>query len=230
MSLLSAYAGGVHACFSIWVFCLLQIIPFFAAFTVGAALTAPREMAPVRRLAVGAGLGAVSVMGFMAVFMILGLPTTAASQALFDVLEPANQSSGVVVGLWGAYFIGLLTLDDRAPAVRAGRWMFAFLFGCAVAVAYKPCVTPTLTRIIQEAQAPDSVARGAALLAAYTLGVFTPIGAGALALAWAAVANAPAKGWLIRAACGAALAVLAALILTGWMTVYKSLLVGGFVE
>jgi cytochrome c-type biogenesis protein len=225
-----AYFSGVAAFFSIWLFCLLQIIPFFIALIVGATLTAGNA-GDSRRVFEAFTITLASFAGFVFIFTSMGLVSTALSKAIFDILTPGNQIGGVVIGVIGLHLLGILNFDiDRSPAMTAGKYAVAFIFGSAVALAYKPCVTPALTEIYKIASNPAKVWDGAALLMAYSLGIATVITAAGLAISWAVTkASSPSMETAVKRLCGAVLLTIAGLILTGNMTLYKSFLVGRFV-
>jgi cytochrome c-type biogenesis protein len=225
-----AYYSGVAAFFSIWLFCLLQIIPFFLALIVGAALMSGKA-GDSRRVLEAFTVALASFAGFMFIFTSMGLVSTGLSKAIFDILTPGNQIGGVVIGVIGLYLLGILSFDvGGSLAMAAGKYAAAFMFGCAVALAYKPCVTPALTEIYKVASNPGKMGEGAILLIAYSLGIATVITAAGLAISWAVTnASSPNMETLVKKFCGAVLLVIAGLILTGNMTMYKSFLVGRFV-
>lgn len=225
-----AYFSAVAAFFSIWVFCLLQIIPFFLALIVGMPLI-QKDTGRPRRLLRSGLLALVSFAGFIFIFTSMGLVSTVMSKVIFNSLSLGNQIGGVVIGVIGLYLLGLLSFEkDGSPALTAVRYASAFLFGSAVALAYKPCVTPALTEIYKIASNPGKVGEGAVLLMAYSLGIATVISAGGLAVSWAvAKAGSPPLETAVKRLCGVVLLVIAGLILTDNMTVYKRFLVSRFV-
>lgn len=230
MSVFYAYFSSIGSFFSIWIFCLMQIIPFFTAFIVGATLTGGKA-GDSRRIYDAAALSLVSFAGFVLIFTSMGLVTTSLSKVIFNTLSLGNQIGGVVIGIIGLYLLGILTLDLRTSVTTiAIRYSSAFLFGVAVALAYRPCVTPALTEIYKVASNPAKVGDGAALLIAYSLGIATAITAGGLAVSWAL--SRPVSDRLesvSKKLCGAFLLVIAGLVLSNNMTTYKSFLVGRFV-
>ena len=231
MSLLDAFIGGVAAFFSVWVFCLLQVIPFFVAYTVGSALLESRDGAGVERWRVFAvNLFLVSA-GFLIFFVIIGMPALPVSKALFANLGLANQFGGVMTGLVALYIAGVFTLERGSMAAKLGSKLFGFLFGASLAFAYKPCVTPSLTYIYGLTQSEKTVATGGALLVSYTLGELFAMGALAALLFWGALkAGGRSIGHAVRLACSVVAIGISVMILTGNMTAYKSFLVGRFVN
>lgn len=231
VSVFYAYFSAVAAFFSIWIFCLLQIIPFFLALIVGMSLSGKDTGGGSRRIFKAGFLALVSFAGFIFIFTSMGLVSTAISKAIFNSLSLGNQIGGVVIGVIGLYLLGLLSFEgDGSPAMTAVRYASALLFGAAVALAYKPCVTPALTEIYKIASSPGGAWEGALLLMAYSLGVATVISAGGIAVSWGvAKAGSIRLETAVTRLCGAVLLIIAGLILTDNMTVYKRFLVGRFV-
>jgi cytochrome c-type biogenesis protein len=103
-------------------------------------------------------------------------------------------------------------------------------FGAALALAYKPCVTPTLTVILNLNNSAETAGAGAVLLLAYTLGTVTVILATGVVLSILSrrISSDLAKV-TIKRLCGVVLIIVSFLILSDRMTAYKSFLVGRFV-
>ncbi len=231
MTAFGAFFGGFHSFFSIWVFCLMQIVPFIIAF-IAASTIREGNPAPEKTDWQPLTLSAVSVLGgFIAVFTAIGMVTTPVSKILFRYMDLLNQFGGVVIGLIALYFIGLLTLDklpgSKMKALLTG---FGALLGASLAVAYKPCVTPTLTVIYNINTSPDNVIWGGILLILYTLGISTAILLVGVPLAvFASKAKSANIRLYLKRGCGVLLLAVALLMLTDKMTIYKSFLVEGFV-
>lgn len=231
MTAFGAFFGGFHSFFSIWVFCLMQIVPFIIAFIVASTIR-EGDPAPEKIDWQPVAISAASVLGgFIAVFTAIGMVTTPTSKMLFRYMELLNQFGGVTIGLIALYFIGLLTLgsfsESRKKFLITG---FGLALGAALAVAYKPCVTPTLTVIYNINTSPDNVMRGGFLLVLYTFGISAAILLVGVPLAvFASKAKSANVRSSIKRGCGVLLLAVALLMLTDKMTVYKSLLVEGFV-
>lgn len=232
MSIIHAYLGGIHSFFSIWIFCLLQVIPFFFAFVIGIGIkekAASPSSELVKRILT---VGVVPFIGFIVFFTLMGMTTTSLSKAIFRHMSLFNQLGGVVIGLISFYFIGLLTFNEKsANLFTTIKLLSGFLFGAALAFAYKPCVTPTLTQIYMANNSLETAAFGGVLLISYALGASTVIFGFAFALALFAVRL---TSFSLRSAilktCGAVLLIVSTLILSDKMSVYKSYLVGGLVD
>jgi len=230
MSLMEAYFGGIHALFSIWIFCLMQVIPFFLAFAVGAVMVENSDKSP----AVKAGRSFINlvapIMGFILVFTGMGMTATDISKVIFEYLSLANKFGGVIIGFVALYFIGIVTIRKSWRAFGFIKHLTGLFFGAAIGLAYRPCVSPTLTKIYNITQSGQTVGHGGALLVFYTLGIFTVVCAVAATLTWIASSlTASFVKSAVTKTCGVLLLAVSALILTNNMTIYKSYLVGRFV-
>jgi cytochrome c-type biogenesis protein len=90
------------------------------------------------------------------------------------------QVAGVVIILFGLHLTGLLRInalysDKRLHSVKGGSTPGgAFLIGFAFAFGWTPCVGPILAVILGFAAEQDSVFKGIALLAVYSMGLAVP--------------------------------------------------------
>jgi len=224
MSFIGAFIGGFSSFFSIWVFCLMQVVPFFVALIIASALL---ESSGVKR---SIATGSLALLGFILVFMATGMSGTAISKAVFVHSEMLNQIGGVIIGLVGLFFVGLLTVREASlPAFGIIKAASVFLFGAALGLAYKPCVTPTLTKIYNINATPDNTIIGGTLLFFYSLGIAVAILLVGILFSWLAVnvKSQMAKSG-IRKMMGAIILIVSALILMDKMTLYKSFLVERF--
>jgi cytochrome c-type biogenesis protein len=122
----------------------------------------------------------VFIVGFSGVFICLGLGATALGSILADNQDLLRWLSGSAIVLLGAFFIATvfvtrLNRDWRPPGLleRAGRGG-PLLAGVAFALAWTPCVGPTLGAILGLASVEQSTAQGAGLLAVYSAGLGVP--------------------------------------------------------
>ena len=231
MSIGQAYFGGVSSFFSVWVFCLLQITPFLLAFIVGANVSSESGSVSNSRWKKYLLISLVPLIGFSLIFIPMGMTTTSVSRTIFRYLDLGDQFGGVIIGLTGCYLIGWLTLKESSPLFSQRLRLGAgFLLGGSLALAYKPCITPTLTVILNLTSALETANIGAVMLAFYTFGVSTVILVSGMALTVGAtrLPSVQAKN-IIKKTCGVVLLTVSFLILTGKMTDYKSFLVGRFV-
>jgi cytochrome c-type biogenesis protein len=138
------------------------------------------------------------VLGFSTVFVTLGATASAlgrwfqglfAYQLVIPLLgghgEPLEFSAiavvaGVIIIVMGLHFLGLLRIPflyrqarldiGNRPAGPVG----SYLMGLAFAIGWTPCIGPVLATILAVAGSERTVARGAILLAVYSLGLGIP--------------------------------------------------------
>ena len=166
-----AFAAGVVSFVSP---CCLPLVPGYLATVAG---VRPGETA--RRLPV-IGRSLLFVATFSAVFILLGLSATALGSFLVDSQLTLRKLAGVAMVVMGLLFAGSvfflkLNREWRPPGLieRAGKGG-PVLAGLAFAIAWTPCVGPTLGAILGLAATDQSVARGAGLLAVYSAGLGIP--------------------------------------------------------
>lgn len=231
MNIVQAYVGGISSFFSVWVFCLLQITPFLLAFIVGASVSQKSENRSSPQWKKVLLIALVPLIGYSLIFVPMGMATTGISKTIFMNLGLANQFGGVIIGVTGCYLIGWLTLKESSPLfTQRLRLGAGFLLGASVALAYKPCITPALTVILNLTNTVETANIGAVMLAFYTLGTSTVIFVSGIALAVACnrLLSVPVKTVIVKS-CGVVLLVASFLIISGKMTDYKSFLVGRFI-
>ncbi len=88
--------------------------------------------------------------------------------------------AGVAIIVMGLHFLGITPIALAAPAgadgnrpSRSGYWG-AYVMGLAFALGWTPCIGPILAAILAVAASEATVAKGAALLAIYSLGLGVP--------------------------------------------------------
>ncbi len=119
------------------------------------------------------------VAGFSTVFVALG-PAPASSAALLRAYsEPLSMIAGVVIIVMGLHFLGITPIAflHRQKRLEVGKpvglWG-AYVIGLAFAFGWTPCIGPILAAILALAASEQTVARGAGLLAVYSLGLGIP--------------------------------------------------------
>ena len=173
-----AFAAGVVSFISP---CCLPLVPGYLATVCGKPVGERRvDPAVVARSLVFIG-------GFSAVFILLGLTATAVGGLLRDNGELLRKVSGLVIIALGmifilSVFVTRLNREWRPPGLieRAGRGG-PLLAGVAFALAWTPCIGPTLGAILTLAGLDSSTGEGAALLAVYSAGLAIPFFLSALA-------------------------------------------------
>lgn len=156
--------------------CCLPLVPGYLAAIGG---RAPGE----RSRAIDAGLLARSllfVVSFSAVFILLGLTATALGAFLFESQLTLRKVAGVAIVLMGLLFVAAAFVDrlnrdfrPRGLIARAGSGG-PVVAGVAFALAWTPCVGPTLGAILGLASTEQSTAEAAGLLGVYSAGLAIP--------------------------------------------------------
>jgi cytochrome c-type biogenesis protein len=168
----------------------------------------------------------IFVASFSAIFILLGLTATGLGQTLRDHRDLLETIAGVLIIALGVYFVASLFIvrlnrewHVEALMARAGKGG-PIVAGAAFAVAWTPCIGPTLGAILTAASVSGSAAHGALLLAVYSAGLGIPFLITALAFSRATTAFAAVKRHyaVIMGAGGAILIAMGILILTGAFT------------
>jgi len=120
------------------------------------------------------------IASFSTIFIVLGLSATGISQALRTNLQTLNKVAGILIIAMGIFFVAAmfitkLNAEWRVDALmeRAGKGG-PVVAGGAFAIAWTPCVGPTLAAILGLASTSTSVWQGGVMLAVYSLGLAIP--------------------------------------------------------
>jgi cytochrome c-type biogenesis protein len=160
--------------------CVLPLVPPYLIYLAGASLErfADAEPAPmVRTDTVLAAL--LFVAGFSTVFIALGASASAIGGLVQAYSAELSIVAGVAIIIMGLHFLGLtrfalLMREKRAPMARpVGLWG-AYVMGLAFAFGWTPCIGPILAAILAVAASKETVAKGAGLLAVYSVGLGIP--------------------------------------------------------
>lgn len=210
-----AFAAGVVAFTSP---CLLPLVPAYLSLVSGVA--ADELAARKREVTTSAGM---FVAGFGAMFVALGAGAAWFGSALLANRRTLEIVAGVLL-LVAAFVVAgaplprRLAVERRLPIrARGTRLVTAGAVGVAFAVAWTPCVGPTLGAVLTLAASSGSAGSGAVLLGAYALGLGLPFLAAALLVSRSFTVSV----WLrrhrriVQAVSAALLAVFGVLVLTG---------------
>jgi cytochrome c-type biogenesis protein len=171
-SLLLAFLAGFVSFVSP---CCLPLVPGYLAVVGGDAEQSGRRLDPKVL-----GRSLVFVSTFSALFILLGLTATALGSFLFRNQPTLNKVSGVAIIALGLFFVlsvFIVSLNrdwhPRGLVERAGRGG-PVVAGAAFALAWTPCVGPTLGAILGLAATSRGTGGGALLLAVYAAGLAVP--------------------------------------------------------
>lgn len=168
--------------------CVLPLVPPYLVYLAGTSLErlADKEPEPeVKRDAVIAAC--LFVLGFSTVFVALGASASLIGGLIRAYSDILSTIAGIVIIVMGLHFLGLTRINFLMREKRArmqhpvGLWG-AYVMGLAFAFGWTPCIGPILATILAVAASEDTVAKGAALLAVYSLGLGIPFIVAAMAI------------------------------------------------
>jgi cytochrome c-type biogenesis protein len=157
--------------------CCLPLVPGYLATVAGPA-TQGRSEGFVDRAVLGRSL--LFIASFSSIFILLGLSATALGAFLFSNKPALERVAGVAIITMGLLMVGSVFVvrlnrewRPRWLVERAGR-SGPVVVGGAFALAWTPCVGPTLGAILGLAAGGQSTARAGLLLGAYAAGLAVP--------------------------------------------------------
>jgi cytochrome c-type biogenesis protein len=203
--------------------CVLPLVPPYLVYLAGTSIErlADAETGPrVRRETIVAA--ALFVLGFSTVFVALGASASAIGAVVRAYSGELAIVAGIVIIVMGLHFLGLtpiswLMREKRFDVAKpVGRWG-AYLMGLAFALGWTPCIGPILAAILAVAASEATVAKGAGMLAIYSLGLGVPFLVAALAVGpfAAFLARFRAHLGLVEKAMGGLLVLTGIAFLTG---------------
>lgn len=166
------------------------------------------------------------IASFSAIFILLGLSTFGLVQTLHENQTLLNHVAGILIIAMGLLFIGAIFInrlnrewhvDALIERAGAGGPMVA---GAAFALAWTPCIGPTLGAILTLAGTTGSALEGGLMLAVYSAGLGIPFLITAIAFGRATTAFAFVKRHYaaIMAFGGVVLVAMGVLVFTGELT------------
>ena len=173
-----AFGGGLISFASP---CVLPLVPGYLSVVTGLDVGELEESKRSNAWAVSRDTG-LFVLGFGAVFVLLGVSATSIGSFVFDQQILLTRISGALVLAMALFMLGSIYL--QAPWLyqemrfqpQLGRYGRAAptVAGAAFGFGWTPCIGPVLTSILAIAAASGRATTGAALLGAYTLGLGLP--------------------------------------------------------
>lgn len=225
MSIFTAFYGGLHNFFSLWILCLFQVVPFLYAYVLASSLMEMGEDCWKDKVIDTLLILTFCFSGFGFFYFALEASTTGLASFLFQYRSFLLQIGGVILLLTGFYFLGVLKIPE--PYKKPAQLIGGLLVGSILGLAYQPCVTPTLGKILNLINDPSAFTSGFFYLFFYTLGLLAALTMVGLALLFlVSRKKCIALRSLFIKIFGLTMLFIAALILLQKMTVYKSFLVG----
>jgi cytochrome c-type biogenesis protein len=160
--------------------CVLPLVPPYRVYLAGTSLERLADAEPPPRVRRDTVLAAVLfVAGFSTVFVALGASASVIGAMLRYYSYELSIVAGIAIIVMGLHFLGLtpisfLNRQARLDAPKpVGLWG-AYVMGLAFALGWTPCIGPILAAILAVAASQATVAKGAGLLAVYSLGLGLP--------------------------------------------------------
>ncbi len=192
VGLVAAFAAGLGSFISP---CVLPLVPAYVSYLTGRSLGFQQAEAQASSRAArwhAFTHGVAFILGFSAVFIALGLATSALGQLLFNYRFYLARIGGIVVVLFGLHMTGLVRIPFLAYDIRyeadevldKGGYLASFLLGVFFSAGWSPCVGPVLGAILTYSLQGGSTWTGAYLLTAYSAGLAIPFLLAALSVDW----------------------------------------------
>jgi cytochrome c-type biogenesis protein len=160
--------------------CVLPLVPPYLVYLAGTSLErlgdGEARTGSIRDTVLAALL---FVCGFSTVFVSLGASASMIGAVIRAYSGPLAIVAGLVIIVMGLHFLGLFRIDTLLREKRmemtkpVGLWG-AYVMGLAFAFGWTPCIGPILAAILAVAASEQTVAKGAGLLAIYSLGLGIP--------------------------------------------------------
>ncbi|HEY8316182.1 MAG TPA: cytochrome c biogenesis protein CcdA [Gaiellaceae bacterium] len=150
--------------------CVLPLVPGYLSALSSVESSRLGERGTARRVIISS---LPFILGFTIVFVLLGAGAAAIGNTV--TVRTQTEIAGFVLVVLGLAFVGLLPVPERvlAPGLLTGarRRGSGALLGGAFAVCAAPCIGTVLAAVLVLASNTGTALKGAALLAAYALGL-----------------------------------------------------------
>jgi len=204
--------------------CVLPLVPGYLSAVSGVSVVEMREGR--HKLAQVLGPAIIFCLSFTIMFVALGMTATGLGATLRDSKQTLDKVAGGLIVAMGVFFlltpfVPRLNREWRPDALirRAGAGG-PIVAGLAFAIAWTPCVGPTLASILAAASTSDTVGHGGVLLAFYSMGLAVPFLLTAVAFDRATAASRWIRDHylVVTAVSGCVLVLMGLLILSGELT------------
>ena len=186
VSLFTAFTAGL---FSFISPCVLPLIPAYISFVSGISIDSLQsEQESQGRLFKVFLSTLIFVLGFSAVFVLLGAGASFIGRLLFVYRVWFNRTAGVLIVVLGLHMTGIYRIGfleyEKKIHVRENPFgvIGIFLIGAAFAFGWTPCIGPILAAILALAAQKGTIGSGMIMLAVYSAGLGLPFIVTGLAL------------------------------------------------
>lgn len=199
--------------------CVLPLVPSYIGFITGLGL---EDITRARRTTLIHAL--LFVLGFSAIFVMLGAGATLIGQLLVNYKPIIARVGGfmlIALGLWmlGIFQFGALNQERRFHLNdKPLGYLGTILVGVAFGAGWTPCLGPIISGILMIAGSAENVGRGVTLLAAYSAGLAVPFLLSALLLErfFTFFQKFRSKLGMVNRIAGVLLIIVGIMLLTGW--------------
>jgi cytochrome c-type biogenesis protein len=169
--------------------CVLPLLPSYVSFITGISfedLTVGVDRKRIRYLTITNSIAFIS--GFSALFISLGLSSSAIGRVLYEYLDLIRIIGGILVIIFGLFIAGFLKFNflmkDKKLHLsgKPAGYIGTFIVGMTFAAGWSPCIGPFLGTILLYAGSKGSTVYGLKLLSVYSLGLAVPFFISALAI------------------------------------------------
>ena len=173
-----AFIGGLLSFLSP---CVLPLVPSYVSYITGISfedLTKRDNASRFKFITVVNSL--FFILGFSAVFMLLGMSSSYLGNLLFKYQESIRIVGGIMIIIFGLFVAGVLNINflmREAKLHMGGKpigYFGTFLVGVVFAAGWTPCISPILGSILLYASSRASALFGVKLLSVYSLGLAIP--------------------------------------------------------
>lgn len=225
ISLFVAFSAGLLSFLSP---CVLPLVPSYIGFITGLGL---EDITRARRTTLVHAV--LFVIGFSAIFVLLGAGATLVGQLLHAYKPLIARIGGImliVLGLWmlGVFKFAMLNQERRVHlSDKPLGYLGTLLVGVAFGAGWTPCLGPILSGILMVAGGEATVGRGVSLLAAYSAGLAVPFLLSAVLLErfFGFFQKFRAHLGMVNRIAGVLLIVVGVMLLTGWFQILAAWLV-----
>src|SRR3954462_2071763 len=160
--------------------CVLPLVPPYLVYLAGSSLERLAETESEPRARPETVLAAILfVCGFSPGFVALGASASVIGVVIRAYSAELSIVAGIAIIVMGLHFlgvfrIGVLLREKRMAMAKPVELWGAYAMGLAFAFGWTPCIGPILAAILAVAASEQTVAKGAGLLAVYSLGLGIP--------------------------------------------------------
>lgn len=175
VSLMAAFFAGLV---SFAAPCILPLIPPYFAWLLGISRNGVQKKDVRVKVVLH---GAILVLGFSIIFVVLGAGASFLGQTLAPYRLPAQRVGGLLLVLFGLEFAGFLKVFKnrlvglfKNPLSKINPRVSSFVVGLTFAFAWVACFSPILGSILVLASFQGTLSQGVVLLSFYSLGLAVP--------------------------------------------------------